>query len=249
VREADRLAELIREQQPCVVLTGAGVSTESGIPDFRSPTGIWATYDPMEYATIDAFRRDPVKVWDFYARRLEVLKEARPNAAHRALVELERSGLVEAVITQNIDRLHELAGSRQLVEVHGSIRTSSCLQCGERVPFEQVVRLVEEAGAPPCPRCGAILKPDVVMFGEPMPEVEIDRAVALARAAALLLVVGSSLEVWPVAGLPQETLDAGGAVAIVNRGSTPYDDRAVLKAEGAAGEVLEAAVASLGPRR
>ncbi len=193
MREADRLAELIREQQPCVVLTGAGVSTESGIPDFRSPTGIWATYDPMEYATIDAFRRDPVKVWDFYARRLEVLKEARPNAAHRALVQLERSGLVEAVITQNIDRLHELAGSRELVEVHGSIRTSSCLQCGERVPFEQVVRLVEETGAPPCPHCGVILKPDVVMFGEPMPEVEIDRAFALARAAALLLVVGSSL--------------------------------------------------------
>ncbi len=247
MREADRLAELIREQQPCVVLTGAGVSTESGIPDFRSPTGIWATYDPMEYATIDAFRRDPVKVWDFYARRLEVLKEARPNAAHRALVQLERSGLVEAVITQNIDRLHELAGSRELVEVHGSIRTSSCLQCGERVPFEQVVRLVEETGAPPCPHCGVILKPDVVMFGEPMPEVEIDRAFALAREAALLLVVGSSLEVWPVAGLPQETLDAGGAVAIVNRGPTPYDDRAVLKAEGAAGEVLEAAVAALDP--
>jgi NAD-dependent deacetylase len=245
---AARLAELIREQQPCVVLTGAGVSTESGIPDFRSPTGIWATYDPMEYATIDAFRRDPIKVWDFYARRLEVLKEAEPNAAHRALVELERRGLVQAVITQNIDRLHELAGSRELVEVHGSIRTSSCLQCGERVPFEGVVRLVERAGAPPCPRCGAILKPDVVMFGEPMPEVEIDRAFALARAAALLLVVGSSLEVWPVAGLPQETLDAGGAVAIVNRGPTPYDGRALLKAEGAAGDVLEAAVAALGPR-
>ena len=247
MREAARLAELIREQQPFVVLTGAGVSTESGIPDFRSPTGIWATYDPMEYATIDAFRRDPIKVWDFYARRLEVLKQARPNAAHRALAELERRGLVEALITQNIDRLHELAGSRELVEVHGSIRTSSCLQCGERVPFEGVVQLVEEGGAPPCPRCGAILKPDVVMFGEPMPEVEIDSAFALARAAALLLVVGSSLEVWPVAGLPQETLDAGGAVAIVNRGPTPYDGRAVLKSDGAASEVLEAAVAALGP--
>src|SRR6266540_869763 len=229
--EIKKLADLIRQRQPCVVLTGAGVSTESGIPDFRSASGIWAQYDPMEYATIDAFRRDPAKVWDFYSRRLGVFTEAKPNPAHQALAELERRGLVEAVITQNVDRLHERAGSRELVEVHGSIRTSSCLQCGERVPFEQVVRLVEEAGAPPCPRCGAILKPDVVMFGEPMPEVEIDRAFALAREAALLLVVGSSLEVWPVAGLPQETLDAGGAVAIVNRGPTPYDGRAVLKSD------------------
>ena len=248
MREAACLAELIRREQPCVVLTGAGVSTESGIPDFRSPTGIWAEYDPMEYATIDAFRRDPVKVWDFYARRLEVLKQAEPNVAHHALVELERRGLVEGVITQNIDRLHELAGSQTVVEVHGSIRTSSCPRCGEQVPFEQVVRLAEAAGAPPCPRCGVILKPDVIMFGEPMPEAEIDRAFALCRTAALLLVVGSSLEVWPVAGLPQETLDAGGGVAIVNRGPTPYDGRAVLKVEGAAHEVLGAAVGALDPR-
>jgi NAD-dependent deacetylase len=242
---AERLAELIRERQPCLVLTGAGVSTESGIPDFRSPTGIWARYDPMEYASIEAFRRDPVKVWDFYGRRLQVLSKAEPNAAHRALAELERRGLVRALVTQNIDRLHEQAGSREVIEVHGSIRTSSCLRCGEHVSFEDVARLVEATGAPPCPRCRAILKPDVVMFGEPMPEREIDRAFDLARSASLLLVVGSSLEVWPVAGLPQETLDAGGLVAIVNRGSTPYDTRAALKVDEAAGEVLEAVVAAL----
>ena len=243
--EVARLAELIVARQPCVVLTGAGISTESGIPDFRSPTGIWARYDPMEYATIDAFRRDPIKVWDFYARRLQVLEEAEPNAAHRALAELERRGLVRAVITQNIDRLHERAGSRDVVEVHGSVRTSSCLRCGERILFDEVVRLVEAAGAPPCPSCGTILKPDVVMFGELMPEAEIDRAFALAREAALLLVVGSSLEVWPVAGLPQETLDTGGEVAIVNRGPTPYDERAVLALDGAAGEVLPATLAAV----
>jgi len=237
---SSRLAELIRERQPCVVLTGAGVSTESGIPDFRSATGIWARYDPMEYATIAAFRRDPVKVWDFYAKRLEVLTEARPNAAHHALAELERRGLVRAVITQNIDRLHELAGSRELVEVHGSVRTSSCLACGERVPLEKVVRLLESAPAPPCPRCREILKPDVVMFGEAMPEPETARAFELAREAALLLVVGSSLEVYPVASLPQETLDAGGALAIVNRGGTPYDRAAVLTLDAPAGETLQA---------
>jgi NAD-dependent deacetylase len=243
---ASRLAELIRRAQPCVVLTGAGVSTESGIPDFRSPTGVWACYDPMEYATIEAFRRDPVKVWDFYARRLRVLADAEPNAAHHALVELEQRGLVTAVVTQNIDRLHEWAGSRDVIEVHGSIRTSTCPRCGERVPFEEVVRLVDANGAPPCPGCGAILKPDVVMFGEPMPEAEIDRAFELARGASLLLVVGSSLEVWPVAGLPQETLDSGGVVAVVNRGPTPYDARAELTIDGPAGEVLSAAVGALG---
>jgi NAD-dependent deacetylase len=237
---AERLAVLVRERQPCVVLTGAGASTESGIPDFRSRTGVWARYDPMEYASLQAFRRDPLKVWDFYARRLELLREAEPNAAHHALAELERRGLVRAVVTQNVDRLHERAGSREVVEVHGSIRTSSCPRCGERVGFDDVVRLLAAAPAPPCPRCATILKPDVVLFGEAMPEAEIERALELAREAALLLVVGSSLEVYPVASLPQETLDAGGEVAIVNRGRTPYDHVATLTIDGSAGEVLAA---------
>ena len=191
------LAKLIGERQPCVVLTGAGISTESGIPDFRSPSGIWAQYDPMEYATIDAFRRDPEKVWDFYLLRLNVLADAEPNAGHRALAELERRGLVQAVVTQNIDGLHQRAGSREVVEVHGSIRTSSCLSCGHREELERVLELLP---LPVCERCGAVLKPDVVMFGELLPERELDRAFALARRARLLLVVGSSLEVYPVAG-------------------------------------------------
>jgi NAD-dependent deacetylase len=241
----DRLAALIRDRQPCVALTGAGVSTESGIPDFRSATGLWARYDPMEYATIDAFRRDPVKVWDFWGKRIDVLQEARPNAAHLALAELERRGLLRAVITQNIDRLHEQAGSSDVVEVHGSIRTCSCLACGEVVPFDEVVRLLADAPAPPCPRCGEILKPDVVMFGELLREAAIDRAYQLAREARLLLVVGSALEVWPVAGLPSETLGAGGSVAIVNRGETTFDRRAVLKIDGSAGEVLSGVLAEL----
>ena len=122
------LAALVRERQPCVVLTGAGISTESGIPDFRSPSGIWAKYDPMEYATITAFRRDPVKVWEFYALRFELLTAAEPNPGHLALAELERRGLVTAVVTQNIDGLHTRAGSHAVVEVHGSIRCASCSQ-------------------------------------------------------------------------------------------------------------------------
>jgi NAD-dependent deacetylase len=228
----DELARLLRERQPCVVLTGAGISTESGIPDFRSPSGIWAEYDPMEYATIDAFRRDPEKVWEFYALRLGVLAKAEPNAGHLALAELERRGLVQTIVTQNIDGLHQRAGSRDVIEVHGSIRTASCLRDGEQVPLE--------AAAPRCPRCGSLMKPDVVMFGELLPLAAMERAVELARRAGLLLVVGSSLEVYPVASLPDEARSTGGALAIVNRGPTPYDAVADLKIDAGAGETLSA---------
>ena len=227
------LAGLLRERQPCVVLTGAGISTESGIPDFRSPTGIWTQYDPMAYATIDAFRRDPEKVWEFYSLRLGVLGDAEPNAGHLALAELERRGLVEAIVTQNVDGLHQRAGAHEVIEVHGSIRTASCLRCGERVP------LARERQAPPrCPSCDAILKPDVVMFGELLPVEAMERAGELARRAGLMLVVGSSLEVYPIAGLPDETLSAGGALAIVNRGPTPFDGRADIRIDAGAGETL-----------
>jgi NAD-dependent deacetylase len=242
---ATRLAALVRERRPCVVLTGAGISTESGIPDFRSPTGIWAEFDPLEYASLDAFRADPAKVWRFYAPRFGMLTKAEPNAAHLAVAELERRGLVRAVITQNIDLLHERAGSRDVVEVHGSIRTSSCAGCGARYPLVEIVALLESADAPACARCGAILKPDVVFFGELLPEAEIDRAYALAREAALMLVVGSALEVWPVAELPLQTLEAGGTLAIVNKGPTALDDRAELKIEGSAGETLAAVLDAL----
>jgi len=239
------LAELIRARQPCVVLTGAGVSTESGIPDFRSPTGLWAQFDPLEYGSIEAFRRDPVRVWSFYKPRVAMLTGAEPNPAHLALAELERLGFVEAVVTQNIDLLHARAGSREVVEVHGSIRTATCPGCGASQPLERVLQLLEQAEAPACPDCGAILKPDVVFFGELLPVAAIERASELAREARLLLVVGSALEVYPVAGLPQETLGSGGELAIVNRGPTPYDAQASLRLEGSAGEVLAEVAAAL----
>jgi NAD-dependent deacetylase len=242
------LADLVRANQPCVVLTGAGISTESGIPDFRSRTGIWAQFDPMEYATIDAFLADPVKVWDFYGKRVHLLRDAEPNDGHLALAELEDRGWVHAVITQNVDRLHERAGTRELVEVHGSIRTSSCLGCGAVVPFDEVVRRLADAPAPAC-TCGQILKPDVVMFGELLPEAAIERAARLASEAGLLLVIGSTLEVYPVAGLPLDTLAAGGRLAIVNRGRTPLDGRAELTIDGGAGETLRALAAALPAHR
>jgi NAD-dependent deacetylase len=237
---AERLAELIRDCAPVVVLTGAGVSTESGIPDFRSPTGIWADVDPMEYASMRAFQADPEKVWSFYALRIETLTGAEPNDAHHALAELERLGFVSAVVTQNIDLLHERAGSENVVEVHGSIRTASCPACGASYPLDQSLLPL-----PRCADCGAVLKPDVVFFGELLPRAAIDRAHELARGARLLLVVGSSLEVYPVAELPLETVRAGGSFAIVNRGPTAHDAQAVLKIDASAGETLREIVTVL----
>ena len=233
------LAALVRERQPCVVLTGAGISTESGIPDFRSASGLWADVDPFEVASIEAFRRDPERVWSFYRARIHSLLSAEPNPGHRALAELERRGLVQAVVTQNIDTLHSRAGSRDVVEVHGSIRTAECLHCLWSLGMDGVLAQLEEHPAPLCVHCGEVLKPGVTLFGELLPEAAMERATALARGAALMLVVGSSLEVWPVAGLPLEA----GALAIVNRGPTALDHRALLKIDAPAGETLSAALA------
>ena len=238
---AAALASLIRERQPCVVMTGAGVSTESGIPDFRSATGIWAEIDPFEVASLRAFRRDPERVWSFYRERLQVLSEATPNAAHVVLAELEERGFVQAVVTQNIDLLHTRAGSRDVVEVHGSIRSAQCLGCLWTEPADAVLAQLEASPTPSCPRCDEVLKPGVVLFGELLPAAAMERATQLARGARLLLVVGSSLEVWPVAGLPLEAR----AFAIVNRGPTALDERALLKIDAGAGETLAAVLDAL----
>jgi NAD-dependent deacetylase len=241
VAGSERLAALLAERQPCVVLTGAGVSTESGIPDFRSPTGIWADVDPLEVASVQAFRRDPERVWDFYRARIRMLLDAEPNAGHRALVELERRGLVQAVVTQNIDTLHSRAGSGEVVEVHGSIRRAVCTRCHWSLALEGVLAQLELRSAPLCEHCGEVLKPGVTLFGELLPAEAFERATALARGAALVLVVGSSLEVWPVAGLPLEAH----AHAIVNQGPTALDGEALLKIDAPAGETLAAVVGAL----
>jgi NAD-dependent deacetylase len=214
------------------------MSTESGIPDFRSPTGIWATVDPFEVASIDAFRRDPERTWDFYGPRIGTLLAAEPNAGHLALAALERAGLVRAVVTQNIDMLHSRAGSGDVIEVHGSIRASVCMNCGSSATLEEVLVQLNEREAPICASCSGVLKPGVVMFGEFLPTHAIDRATSLARTAGLLLVVGSSLQVWPVAGLPEETLRGGGKVAILNNEPTAYDADAALTVAQPAGEIL-----------
>jgi NAD-dependent deacetylase len=247
VGTALQLAALVEERGPAVVLTGAGMSTESGIPDFRSATGMWADVDPFEVASIDAFRRDPLRVWRWYGPRIAGLLAAEPNRGHLALAALERAGHVQAVVTQNIDTLHDRAGSVDVVEMHGSIRQFHCLRCeGDGAPLDEVLRQLESREAPECAACGAILKPGVVMFGELLPVSAFERAERLAHEAGVLIGVGSSLQVWPVAGLPSETIRAGGALAIVNEEPTPYDDEASVVVRGRAGDVLAEVARALG---
>jgi len=235
---AEDLATLLREHGPAIVLTGAGMSTESGIPDFRSAQGIWAEVDPFEVASIDAFRRDPRRVWQWYGPRIHGLLAAEPNAGHHALASLERQGHVRAVVTQNIDTLHTRAGSEDVVEVHGSIRRFVCLGCRATASLDEVLAQLEVRDAPECAACATILKPGVVMFGELLPVDAFARAEALAREAGLLVAVGSSLQVWPVAGLPAETIRAGGVFAIVNDEPTAYDGDARLVVRGRSAEAL-----------
>jgi len=248
-RSIARLAELVRGAGSVVALTGAGISVPSGIPDFRSPqTGLWEKVDPMQVAHIDAFRREPARFWRFYGARFAALSDKLPNAAHRALVELERRGMLDAVITQNIDLLHRKAGTRELLEVHGSIASCSCPDCGGSISREEVSALVHDDpdGVPRCARCQGPLKPDVVLFGELLDEDVMERARGLCERAELLICVGSSLEVHPVAGLPLLALEAGGTVALITQGPTPLDDLASVRLCGDVVDELQALVAALG---
>jgi NAD-dependent deacetylase len=242
-----RIAALIRAASSVVALTGAGISVPSGIPDFRTPgTGLWENVDPMEVAHIDVFRRDPERFWQFYGHRFQTLEDKRPNRAHLILASLERDGLLDAVITQNIDRLHDRAGSRRLIEVHGTIAHSSCLRCGSRYEIGEVRarQRGDDGGIPRCD-CGLPLKPDVVLFGEYLPMDALRRAEELAGEADLLLCIGTSLEVHPVAQLPAVTLSRGGKVAILTQGPTPYDSHAIVKLDGDIVDELEAVAAAL----
>jgi len=242
----EELAALIRRSESTVALTGAGVSVPSGIPDFRTPgKGLWERVDPMSVATIDAFHRDTKRFWDFYRPRFHMFSDKRPNPAHEALAELERRELLDAVITQNIDRLHRKAGSRRVIEVHGSIATASCTSCAANYRLEEVESLFDSDGVAACARCAGKVKPDVVLFGELLPQSAIAEAQRLCAGADLLLCVGSSLEVYPVAGLPELTLDRGGRLAIVTHSSTPYDSVAAVRLDGDVAEDLTAVLACI----
>jgi NAD-dependent deacetylase len=245
----ERLAELMRDAHSVVALTGAGISVPSGIPDFRTPrTGLWENVDPMEVAHIDAFHADPVCFWSFYGERFASLQDKQPNAAHLALARMQRDGRIDAVVTQNIDMLHRRAGSEDPVEVHGSIATCSCLSCpGSRVELAEARARIAAAadGVPRCSACAAPLKPDVVLFGELLDGPTLSRARELCEGADVLLCIGSSLEVHPVAGLPLLTHQRGGTLAILTQGATPLDELAEVRLLGDVVVELEALAAHL----
>jgi NAD-dependent deacetylase len=248
-----RLTELIGAAGSVVALTGAGISVPSGIPDFRGRAGtqkkgLWERVDPMEVAHIDAFRSDPVRFWSFYGERFATLGAKQPNRAHEALAALERAGRLDAVITQNVDMLHRRAGTAELVEVHGSIAGCSCLSCPGSVPVAEARERIAAAadGVPRCESCREPLKPDVILFGELLDAAVLDRARELCEGADVLLCVGSSLEVHPVASLPLLTDAAGGAVAILTQGPTPLDSLAAVRLHGDVVAELEALLAALG---
>jgi NAD-dependent deacetylase len=244
--QAIQLAELIKESECTVALTGAGISVPSGIPDFRTPgEGLWEKVDPMEVAHIDAFRGNPERFWSFYRPRLHALGDVQPNRAHGVLAELESRGMLDAVITQNIDMLHTKAGSERVVEVHGSIRTARCMECGTEFGLEEVDELFDDEGVAICSRCHGHVKPDVVLFGELLPAEAMAEAEALASRADLMLCVGSSLEVYPVAGLPSVTLGRGGRLAVITQGPTPFDRDATVRMDGDVVADLDALLAAL----
>ncbi len=246
--EPARLAELIRGAGSVVALTGAGISVPSGIPDFRTPrTGLWENVDPMEVAHIDAFHENPVRFWSFYGERFASLEGKLPNGAHLALARMEEMGILDGVITQNIDMLHRRAGTRELIEVHGTIATCSCLACPGHVELATVRarQAAAQDGVPRCLECGSPLKPDVVLFGEFLDPLALSRAKALCDGADVLLCIGTSLEVHPVAGLPLATLEHGGALAILTQGPTPLDELATVRMRGDVVSELEGLLRAL----
>lgn len=225
-------AALIKNSRYTVALTGAGISVPSGIPDFRSPnTGLWDKVDPMEVATIQAFTRNPKKVMEFMLPLVNTILNAEPNEAHKALAELEEKNLLKCVITQNIDNLHQKAGSKNVVEVHGNMREAVCLSCAKMISFGAYMENVQAAlssGKFPSCDCGGMMKPNVVFFGEALPHDAISAAQKAAEECDVMLIAGSSLAVYPVASLPFVAYERGAKIIIVNLEATPVDSRACV---------------------
>jgi NAD-dependent deacetylase len=241
-REVEEAARILAASTHAVALTGAGHSTPSGVPDFRSPqSGLWEQADPMVVASIDGFRRNPQAFYDWIRPLARTMAAAQPNPAHLALAELEQMGVLQAVCTQNIDELHHRAGSRHVLELHGSVRQATCSRCGQKVPAAELwPGVIERGEIPHCPRCRGVLKPDVVLFGEMLPADVLLEAQRHAEACDAMLVAGSSLEVYPAAELPEIALRHGARLIVVNYQPTPVDGRAAV--------VIHADVALILPR-
>ena len=240
-------AEILGVARRGLALTGAGVSAESGIPTFRGEGGLWKQYDPIKVASIEYFMADPSAYWKVSKDRGRVALAARPNPGHHALAALEATGHLAAVVTQNTDGLHQESGSRNVIEIHGSSRTVQCLDCGAREPRADVQARLDVEMPPRCKVCGGtFLKPTVVLFGEPMPQAAVSKAFALAREADVVLVVGSSLVVYPAADIPLVALRSGARMVVINAEPTPFDDLAEVVIHGRSGEVLPEILSLIG---
>lgn len=245
----ESLAAALQRSKRAVVLTGAGASTESGLPDFRSREGLWQNVDPMRLASMTALHHSPVEFYQFYRHRLARLWGAQPNPAHYALAALQKAGLIRTLITQNVDGLHQAAGSPAVIEVHGSLRECHCLTCAARYPSSLIdIEVQQPADCPNCPACGGVLKPGVVLFEEALPSDAIEAALEAAYAADLFLVVGSSLEVGPVNQLPAIAVAEGAELAIINLAPTHLDSRATWVIREKAGSALVSCAEQLGLR-
>ena len=237
--ELERAAELVAAARQGVAFTGAGVSAESGIRTYRGQDGLWKQYDPYKVASIDYFRRDPSAYWEVARRGWRMLGQARPNPGHVALATLETDGHLAGVVTQNTDGLHREAGTHNLIELHGNGRTVRCLDCGAAEPRADVQARLDHELPPHCQTCGGIhIKPDVVFFGEAMPSGAMREAFRLAGQSDLMLVVGSSLRVYPAADVPEAAVERGVPLVIVNDEPTPLDGAAAVVIRGRSGEVL-----------
>ena len=236
----DRAITLLKQSHNAVALTGAGVSTESGIPDFRGKDGLWSRFDPFEYGTMGAFSADPEKVWRMLASLLKIIN-AEPNTGHKGLAVLEKKGLLTGIITQNVDGLHQKGGSRNVVEFHGSFDTFSCLSCGESCGLASV----KENPLPPhCAACGAILKPDVIFFDELIPDMVLAKTGQMLASADLLLVIGTSCQVEPAARIPYNIHNRGGKIIEINK-EPALNHLAAITLEGNFSTVLEELVERL----
>lgn len=245
--DVDALVELLSQAHRILVFTGAGISTASNIPDYRGPTGVWSRREPVYYQDFVASEESQIEYWDYKLEGYAVFRDAKPNAAHHAVVRLERMNRVECVVTQNIDGLHQLAGTppARLVELHGTGSQAECLECKEREPIARPMQEFARTRRPPRCACGGLLKPAVIMFGQPLDMAELGRAQRASSSADLVLVLGSSLVVTPAADVPLFAVRRGAPYVIINRGSTPHDELATLRLDGDVSDVFPRAVAAL----
>lgn len=240
-----RAADILRQSNYTVVMTGAGIGRPSGIPDFRSDSGLWSKDDPMEAASIQTFTTKPQRFFDWLRPLMDMMLAANPNPAHLALAELEAQGPVKAVITQNIDYLHQEAGSKVVYEVHGNIRTAECFACGKQAVVEQVVTTIRQGDIPICKVCGGTYKPDIVLFGEALPEEPFYQSYRALVQCDTILIVGTSLAVYPAGQLPMIALKRGAKMIIVNLGTTELDAYAEVLVNEDVATALPAIVAHM----